>query len=314
MEARKKRNKSLNRSKRSAILFYCAMLAWPVLQFCVFYAGVNFNSFLLAFQEWDSVSGRFVFGGTRQFDVIWTYLTNTTVFSVTFKNSVIALLTVLFISMPLALLFSFYISRKKFGSGFFKLVLFLPSIISSIVLTIIFVYFVEKAIPYTQYLLTGAPHSETLFSNAATRFPTILFYNVWVGFGTSILLYSGAIGRVPGAVLEAARIDGIRPSGEFFRIVLPMIFPTISTMLLIHVAALFTSQLNLYNFYGSGADLSLQTVGYYLFRETVIANNTGYASYPYPAALGVCLTLILVPVTLLLRFALSKVRYSDVQY
>ncbi|MFR6640369.1 MAG: hypothetical protein ACLUSP_02680 [Christensenellales bacterium] len=45
-----KRSATMHKSKVSDMIFYCCLLAIPVLQFCVFYIGVNLNSILLSFQ------------------------------------------------------------------------------------------------------------------------------------------------------------------------------------------------------------------------------------------------------------------------
>ena len=50
MEKTKNKNQ-LSKTNKSDLLFYCLILAWPVLQFCVFYIGVNFNSIIMSFKE-----------------------------------------------------------------------------------------------------------------------------------------------------------------------------------------------------------------------------------------------------------------------
>ena len=50
--------KKFNRSKRIELIFYIFMLAYPVVQFCIFYLGVNFNSILLAFQKIDVANNK----------------------------------------------------------------------------------------------------------------------------------------------------------------------------------------------------------------------------------------------------------------
>ena len=50
---KQKKKSGLRRSKRGDLIFYIAMLAFPVAQFAVFYIGVNGESFLLAFQQID---------------------------------------------------------------------------------------------------------------------------------------------------------------------------------------------------------------------------------------------------------------------
>ena len=49
------------RTDINAIVFYCLIIAFPVLQFCVFYVGVNFNSVILSFKDYDAISGEYTF-------------------------------------------------------------------------------------------------------------------------------------------------------------------------------------------------------------------------------------------------------------
>lgn len=57
MAIRKKRKGLQN--NRNDLIFYCIIMAWPVLQFAVFYIGVNFNSILIAFQDIDIVTNSY---------------------------------------------------------------------------------------------------------------------------------------------------------------------------------------------------------------------------------------------------------------
>ena len=43
------------------------MAAFPVLQFCIFYIGVNIKSILFAFQSYDYDAGKYIFNGFENF-------------------------------------------------------------------------------------------------------------------------------------------------------------------------------------------------------------------------------------------------------
>ena len=81
-----------------------------------------------------------------------------------------------------------------------------------------------------------------------------------------MLMYSGAMSGVSDSVIEAAKLDGITPIREFFYIIVPLIYPTLVTFLVVEVAGIFTNQMNLYNFYGLKAEYSLYTFGYFLYK------------------------------------------------
>jgi ABC-type sugar transport system permease subunit len=160
-----------------------------------------------------------------------------------------------------------------------------------------FKYFVEGAVPELFNLKFG------LLGNANTKLGTIIFYNVWIGFGTQVLMYSGAMSGIDPSIMEAARLDGASPIREFFSVILPLIFPTVQTFLVTGVATILINQINLVAFDGLWASPQYITVGYYLFSKAEAATNY---ELPVLATYGVCLTLIAAPLTLLTRWALDK--------
>lgn len=302
----KHRQKKIDKGKN---IFYWTILAFPILQFVVFYLGVNFNSFALAFQEFDYHNGGFSFVGL---DKLWTnfaavfrefkeadYLLQA------FNNSIVAYLFSLLIGLTLSLLFSYYLYKKYAMSKFFKVILFLPFIVSSITLVIIYKYFVESAIPEFVQMLTGI-EIEGLLSNLNTEFAAILAFYILTGFGVQTLIYSSAMSGISSEIVDAAKIDGVTPLKEFLLIDIPMIMPTIAVFVVSSTATIFVNQINLYSFYGPYAsNYNIWTIGYYMYRG-ITASETTLADYPYYAAFGLVMTMITIPVTLIIRGLMNK--------
>ncbi|MCI8459745.1 MAG: sugar ABC transporter permease [Clostridia bacterium] len=284
------------------MIFYILMMAFPVVQFAVFYIGVNGGSFLLSFQNIDITTNT----------TTWTFQNLSNVFKMMTRDaeilsmagmSLLSYALILFIGTPLGLLFSYYIYKKLPISGAFRVILFLPSIVSAIVMVTIFQFFVERAVPEIIKVISGK-QIEGLLENQNSRFATVIFYNIWVGFGTSVLMYANGMGGISQEIVESAHLDGATGIREFWHITLPMVFPTLSTFIITGVATIFTNQLNLYSFYGDRAPGNVQTYGYYLYNKTQAA--TSRAEYPELAAMGLLLTLIAVPLTLVIKWALEK--------
>ncbi|MBQ7830634.1 MAG: sugar ABC transporter permease [Clostridia bacterium] len=290
-------------------IFYAALMAVPVLQFIVFYIGVNINSILLAFQDIEISSDAVK-------TVTWTWKNFTGWFTNETSRSLVLTATgtslkvyaiTLFTGVPLGLLFSYYIYKKMPCASGFRVVLFMPSIISSIVMVLIYKYCVNDALPA---IFKGLPK---LLDNADTRFGVIAFYNVYVSFGTSVLMYSNKMAGISPEIIEAANLDGATQLQEFWHVVLPLTFPTISIFLITGVATLFTNQFNLYSFYGgykTVPDSSLETLGYYMYSRAEAA-KLDQTVYPPLAALGLIMTAIAVPLTFGLKFTLEKFGPSE---
>lgn len=293
---------SIAGKKVKNMVFYVLMMAFPVLQFLVFYIGVNFNSVLLAFRSYDTLSGEYSFVWFENFRLAVFDIFHSGELSSAWINSLIAYLTTTVVGVGLGLIFSFYIYKKLFLHDFFKVMLFLPSVVSAVVMAMLFKYFCERAYPQIILKLFDK-RVEGLFANTATVLPMLLFYNVWVGLGTSILMYSGAMSGISESLSESARLDGCSLLQEFWYITIPMIYPTIVTFLVVNMVQVFTNQLHLFDFEGGSAEARLYTYGYYLFKRTQAAT---LSEYPYLAAMGLLFTVVIVPVTLLSRRLLNR--------
>lgn len=298
-----------SKSERKRLLFYSLMIALPLAQVLIFYFGVNINSILLAFKQYDGTTGAYSWVGFDNFGRVLTeiFTDPTAEWRFAFKNSFIAWIVCTSIGMTLALFFSYYIFKKGIGRNFFRVVLFMPSIISSIVMVILFTYVVDNFIPDVIFALFGT-EMRGLLSNPDTTMLMIYLYTILMGFGTNVLLLSSAMSGISDSIIEAAQLDGANNIRLFWHVVLPQVFPTFVTIFIVSIAQLFSNQLNLYSFYGGYAEAQYSTVGYLLYKRTVSAS---YAEYPALAAIGILLTIVIIPVTLGIRKLLEKVGPSD---
>lgn len=299
----RKKQRTMAAGNRSALIFYICILALPVLQLCIFYIGINVNTLKLAFQRFDYASGKYIFNGLENFKEFINNLKGLTVLQYAVKNSGILYLVGLVIGLPLNLIFSYFLYKKVPLSKLFRVVLFLPQILSSIVMSLMFVYFVERGIPAIAEMFGKTLPS--LLGKKDTTFPLIVFFCIWSGFGTQIIIYSTAMSGVDESLIEVGKLEGINGFQEFLRIVLPLIYPTITTFLVVGIAGFFTNQASLYNIYGQNAPEYTQTIGYYLFVQ-VVGSNATLADYPRASAAGILFTLIAAPLTLLVKYLLEK--------
>ena len=281
----KKRRKKFSQDDT---IFYYAVLAWPILQFIVFYVLTRVNAVLYSFQTYDVLTNTVTWTFSHvenAFRLMTSELEYTSMMGATLKFFVLTV----GIGTPLGLLFAYYISKKMFASGAFRVLLFLPSIISAIVMATIYQFFVERALPEIVYQIFNV-RIKGLMENPDTRFGTLVFYNIWVGFGVNVLMYTNAMSGISSEVIESARLDGATGIREFWFISLPLIYPTVTTFLITSFATLFTNQFNIYSFY--------------LFNATEQASSR--AEYSIISAIGLLLTCIALPLTLFVRWLLNK--------
>ena len=176
-------------------------------------------------------------------------------------------------------------------------------------MVLIYGNFVDVALPEIVRVLTGKTVGG-LMSTKSTRFFAVMFYNLLVGFGVNVLMYSNAMSAISEEVVEAAHLDGATGLKEFWFITLPSIYPTLVTFLITALAGMFLNQYNLYSFFGSGEHFGLQTYGLYFYVQTLVADGSR-AEYSQISAIGLWLTFIALPLTYGVKFLLEKLGPSE---
>ena len=138
-----------------------------------------------------------------------------------------------------------------------------------------------------------------LLANPATATNTILFYVMWSGFGAQMLIFVGVMNRIPLSVIEAANLDGCTGFREFRTIVMPLIWETFATYLLIGIACIFMASGPLLYFTDGAHDTF--TLNFWIFKQV-----QGNSNYHYPAAIGLIFTVLALPLMFVSRYLMSR--------
>ncbi len=300
----------MERSKRNKLkknLFVYSLIAYPLILFLIFYVVVNFNSILLAFQTIDG-SGK-SFAGLNNFKTFLSEMFGEgNLLSYSFINSIKMYFINLVVCMPLYVFFSYLLFKKCFLNKTVSFLVMIPSIMSGLVIALIFVNFIGSNGPLTFIMeKTGWNGGKwlNLLYDEKYAFGTTLFYMIWLSFATSLIVYPTAMRGINPEVLESAKIDGISNMfQELWYIILPLIYPTLTTFLITGFAAIFSTSGPLLEFYYTDAPDYVSNMGYY-FTKMILVDGTEF-SYPKYAAGGIILTIIVAPLTILLKWTLEK--------
>ncbi|MBO7345693.1 MAG: sugar ABC transporter permease [Clostridia bacterium] len=289
------------------LLFYIMLISLPLLQYAIFYIYVNINSFVLAFTSTDALTGVTTFAGFDNFIEVFRRFfasEDSYQFGIMFKNSLTVYGASLVLHLAFSLLFGFYLYKKGLGHGIFKFILFLPNIIPGIALLSIYKYAVETAV-IDVYNMLGFEPIYTLLNGKDTVFGTVLFHNLFFGYGTQVMMYLGAMNKINPSISEAAQLDGASYLREFWSIVLPCIYSTVITLVVVGLTGIFASDMGLYSMFAMNAPAETRTLGYYLQRETLFY-STDKSHWPRIAAVGLCFTLVVAPLTIVVKRFLEK--------
>lgn len=190
------------------LLFYVAIVVQPLVQ-----------SIDYSFYQWDGVStAKWV--GLRNYTTFWS----TPNMAEAFWHVVVLIVMFGFIPLALGLVCASLLSRAVIkGQSIYRWFLFLPQVLTSVVVAIIWKRIYSPNGPLNTVL--GWVGLSSLQRNWLGDFtwalPALGMIGVWGGFGFTMLLFLAGIMAIPGDQFEAARIDGANRWHEFRYIILP---------------------------------------------------------------------------------------------
>ena len=280
----------------------------PILFFILTNFVINGNSILLAFEKYEGYD--ISFAGFENFANLFKDFATVPTFFEMLWRSVFVYVIATIICTFVSIIFSYYVYKKLFGWKIFKVILFIPTILSSIITVSMFKMIANEVVPKVM-LTTFGVKVNPLLSNPNTTFNTLLFYSVWMGLGGGLLTQLAAMNTVDPSVSESAQIEGISFFGELWHIVLPVCYEVLALGIIMGIASIFTNTMNLYAFYGTGAPENSRLIGYYFQIRTLEAE---IFEYPYLSAWGIVVTLIVTPLTLGLRYLINRYGPSEETY
>lgn len=295
--------------RRQKRFFIFMMLFLPVTHFLVFFVYVNIDTIILSFQRFDYYTGDYKFVWFENYQQVIRDLRELPQMKQTVINSFMFLPITNFITLPLSIISAYFIFRGVPGRGLFKVLFFLPSIISIVVLTMAFQFMFDPLFGPINQLLSelGIQPVGGWFGTKGTAMNMVYLYCIWAGIGFNMVLINGAISRLPSEVIESGRLDGVSMFTELTKIIIPMIWPTITTLFVIGTTAVFTIFLQILLLTNGGPSGSTKTIAY-LIVEMVQSGD-----YTTPAAFGMIFTLVAIPLIMFIKWGMEKIG-ENVEY
>ena len=291
--------------KQKKLLFVWGMLALPLLQWLIFFVYVNIDSILMSFQTLNYGTGEmeWTLNNYKRFFYEWNALPQ---LKNAVWNSVQAGLNNLVLIL-ISLVLSYFFYKKIPGRGFFRVVYFLPSVISIVIYTMVYKFMFDTSVgPINTILKTLGVAVTDLpkwFGDTNLAFPLVLLYCLWVGTGYNILILGAAMVGLPEDVMEYSRLEGVSRTRELFQIVIPMIWPTLAVAILGSVTVVFTLFLQVDLLTEGGPGGSTETIAFIVNNIIKGTNN----DLEWGATMGLCFTVVAAPIIISLKKLLDKI-------
>lgn len=299
------RRTGFNENRLRKNLFIVGMLSIAIVHFLVFWLYVNLSSILMAFKNVTIEGTKWGFGNFKiMFD---SFRNPTSELRGAFVNTMIFFAVNLLIKLPLTFICSYFLYKKIKGYKYYRFVFFLPSIISAVVLTSLLKYMVNPGGPLPRiYEMLWGREAPLFLADSDYALGVIIFYTIWSGFGVNIILFQGAMSRIPPEIIEAGKIDGVGMTRELFQIVTPLVWPTISTVVVLAFVGIFSSSGEILLFTKGLYDT--YTISYWIFE--LVQGIKGTVNLEYASTVGIFFSVIALPIVLLVKRGLEKITES----
>ena len=276
-----------------------AFLLPAILLLTVFFFIPFIQTFWLSFSDFSTNLYSPEFVGFENYIKV---LKNPTFLKVLLNTFAFLLMVVPFLTVfPLFL--AILINQKLRGITLYKILIYLPVVVSIVVCAIAFKWmYAEHGI--LNYILGTSIGwlTDTRFSLFAVAIVTI-----WKGIGYYMMIYLASLMSVPKELYEACEIDGANSWQKHLTVTVPHLMPTIALVSTISAISAMKVFAEIYVMTKGGPLNSSKTIVYYIYERAFENLDLGYAS-----ALSVVLLVIVMVFSLINIFCFEKNKYGDV--
>ena len=262
---------------KKSVLFITLCLAPAVILYFIFMIIPTVNVFRMSFYKWGGYSNNKLFVGFNNFVILFRDMK----FMQSMQNSLLLIALVTIFTFGLSILFASILTKEKIkGKNFFRVVFYIPNVLSVVVIAAIFsaIYdpnngmlnsFLSIFRRDSQPVYWLGDQKIVIFSLAAAM--------VWQAIGYYMVMYMASMASIPESLYECADLEGAGRITQFFHITLPLIWTNIRTTLTffiissINMSFLFVKAMT-----GGGPDGSTEVFLSYMYKQAYTNSSYGY--------------------------------------
>lgn len=267
-----------------------------------------FSAMYYSFFEWPGI-GEKTFVGLDNFITLFTDETVAPIFYNALFNNLKYILCIWFVITPVQFILAYILFIKIRGAQYFKLMLFLPYVISSTIIGFFTTLIFDPNIGSLNAVIESMGGTGGLWlGDPNMAFKILILVVLWQGIGTGMMIFYSDMQGIPNSLIEASEMDGANEWVKLTKIIFPMSISSFTTnmvMSTIWALAVFDLPFLLGGVTG-GADKSLDFVNIMFYRYTFGTALNGKSNMGFGAAISVVMFLVIAVITLVLTQLLKK--------
>lgn len=234
------------------------------------------RSFYYGFFEWNGLSAP-NYIGLENFKEILT----DDVFWKSFMNNMMVVVASVFGQIPLGLVIAILLNRKLKSSTFFRTVFFMPMILSTVVVGLLWSTLLNVQVGVLNHLLElsglGAL-AQNWLGDPKYAMWTICFVIIWQFMGLYMIIFLAALQNIPHEIFEASDIDGANEFQKLFKITIPMIWENIMSAVVLCIAGGMRTFDLVFVMTKGGPAHATELMATYMYNKTFEVYKYGYGS------------------------------------
>lgn len=215
----------------------------------------------------------------------------------------------LFVAVPILaivpLFLAILINQKLRGLTLYKILIYLPVIVSIVVAAIAFKWLYAQAGILNYFLQVLGLNAIGWLTDTRFALISVISVTIWKGIGYYMMIYLASLMSVPKELYEACDIDGASFFRKHLTVTIPHIMPTIALVTTISAISAMKVFAEIYVMTKGGPLNSSKTIVYYIYERAFENLDLGYAS-----ALAVVLLIIVMAFSLINILFFEKNKYQ----
>ncbi len=294
----------MRKNSKSKKLFIGLSVIPAIILFFVFMIIPTINVFWMSLFKWGGLSNNKKFVGLNNFVILF----KDEKFIKSFQNTLFLIVFVSIVTLVLSIILAAVLIRKDIKlNNFFRIVFYLPNILSIVVISAIFSAILDPnqgIINSTLGLFKLQNWQRMWLGDPKTVVWCIAVAMIWQAVGYYMVMYMSAMSSVPESLYEAADLEGASKINQFFSITLPLVWGTVRTTLTFFIISCINlSFLFIKVMTSGGPDGASESVLGYMYKQVY-----GNSSYGYGMAIGVVIFLFSFGLSLII----SKITEREV--
>lgn len=261
-----------------ALVFYLVFVIYPL-----------FGGIFYSMTDWDGVKSTFNFIGLQNYK---TLLKDSYVLEPLRNTFIYAFFNTIILNI-LGLIMAIGAESVTRGKNAFRAMLYIPSVLSAILVGFVFNFIFEKSFGAVGKQLGITVMANNLLGSKKWALPMGILVTSWKSAGWYMVVYIAGLNNIDQSLYDAASVDGVTGWKRFWYVTFPLLAPSFTINMVLALERSFKQYDLMFALTGGGPGRASELISMTIYNESFTNKRAGYGS-----ALGVLLFVIIVIITL----------------